>query len=505
MKHLFIDDQVVEEIDNLARKLHQPRKYHGNAVLRPEHRWENASIQIRTTPGWVPEEGVFKMLYFASAAPSEAGTGGPPGDGSFICYATSEDGVNWEKPFLGLHDYEARLWTGEPVGGQNNIVPTGSMLAPVYDPGDPDPQRRYKGMGWRKGAAGLVPMVSPDCLRWRYLDVEPVPSSDEAHFSFDGERRLFIATVKHGTPEEGSPYGRCFSLSTSEDFEHWSRIRLVFHADQTDQENGVERLARFFADAGYLTPLCNRPEEYRTDVYNFPVFRYEGLYLGLPVMHHWAGKHPPMYENVDSRKSVELACSRDLLNWERVANRAPFMELSPVGDGSAYDTGQIVVTNGPVARNNELWFYYLGLRHRCLSPADRLAGKGLDTGAVCMAKLRMDGFVSLKGGIEWGSVLTKPLMVEGDELRVNVDSWRGRLRAEILDASDGQPIRGYTREDSIAAVIDSIDEPLRWRDRADVGELRGRTVRIRFSLWQAELYGFWFADRQGAGTASGRA
>ena len=56
----------------------------------------------------------------------------------------------------------------------------------------------------------------------------------------------------------------------------------------------------------------NRPEEWRTDVYNFPIFPYEGLYLATPVMHHWAGKHPPLYENVDSRKSVELASSRNL-------------------------------------------------------------------------------------------------------------------------------------------------------------------------------------------------
>ena len=494
MKQLFIDDRAVEGIENLACKLHQPRKFRGNAVVRPEHRWENASIQIRTTPAWVPEEGLFKMLYYASASPSDAEVSGPPGAGSFICYATSEDGVNWDKPFLGLHDYEAHSWRGEPIGRANNIVPTGTMLAPIYDPLDPDPQRRYKGMGWPKGVPGLVPMVSADCLHWRYLDAEHVPSSDEAHFSHDEQGGLYIATVKHGTPEKGAPYGRCFSLSTSEDFEHWSKIELVFHADQTDQENGVERLRKFFEDPAYLAPVCNRPEEYRTDVYNFPVFRYEGLYLGLPVMHHWSGKHPPSYENVDSRKSVELAASRDLLHWDRVADRAPFMELSPVGDGSAYDTGQIVITNGPVVRNHELWLYYWGGRYRVPPHSGAAARDRLDTGAVCLARLRMDGFVSLKGGVEWGSVLTRPLVVDGQRLHINVDSWRGRVRTEVLGASDGRPIPGYTCDESIPAVIDSIDEPVRWKNRTDLSDLKGQTVRIRFLLWQAELYAFWFGD-----------
>ena len=196
-------------------------------------------------------------------------------------------------------------------------------------------------------------------------------------------------------------------------------------------------------------------------------------------MHHWSGKHLPLYENVDSRKSVEIASSRDLRQWERVCNRAPFMELSPVGDGSAYDTGQLVMTNGPVRRNNELWFYYTASKHRSMSISDTLNRVGLDVGAVCMAKLRLDGFVSLKGGVEWGSVLTKPVTVDGGELHINVDSWRARLRAEVIDADNGQTIPGYSTDESIPTVIDSIDERLRWKDKPDISELRGRTVRIR--------------------------
>ena len=50
MKALFIDDHVVEEIDNLARKLHPLQKFDKNVVLRPEHRWENCGIMMWTTP-----------------------------------------------------------------------------------------------------------------------------------------------------------------------------------------------------------------------------------------------------------------------------------------------------------------------------------------------------------------------------------------------------------------------------------------------------------------------
>ena len=120
MKALFIDDHVVEEINNLARKLHPLQKFDKNVALRPEHRWENCGIMMWTTPAWIPDEAVFKTLYYASSESDSPEvkldvTGAPIGGQSFICYATSEDGVNWEKPALDstitmpLHGGELRL------------------------------------------------------------------------------------------------------------------------------------------------------------------------------------------------------------------------------------------------------------------------------------------------------------------------------------------------------------------------------------------------------------
>ncbi len=492
-KYLFIDDHDLEAIDNLARRLHQPQKFANNVVIRPEHRWENVGIQVRTTPVWLAHEGLFKMIYLTSAegpdpAVSLDVTGAPKGMESYACYATSVDGINWEKPFLRLHDYPALTWRGTPVGKENNIVPSavGLLQGPVYDPHDPDPRRRFKGL--RYGGGKLQSAASTDLLKWEALAIPSLPSQDESHLTYDAGQRLFIATVKRK-----GPYGRSWHLITSPDFEHWREHGLVFHADQVDQENGNTRLRRFFDDPAYLKPIFNRPEEWRTDVYNFPVFPYEGLYLATPAMHHWSGKHAPLYENVDSRKSVELTSSRDLLHWHRVAGRAPFLELSPVGDGSAYDTGQVVVANQPVVRNNELWFYYNAFRYRSMTLADTLQRKYLDSSALCVARLRMDGFVSLKGGPEWGSVSTKPIQVTGQRLHINCDSWRGRVMVEVTDAATGKAIPGFTRAESQPAIVDRIDELVRWKTKADLAELRGKTVRLTFHVWNAELYSFWFS------------
>ena len=496
-KHLFIDNHEIEDIWNLARKIHQPEKFHANTIIRPEHRWENMYVRMWGGPVWDPSEELFKIIYLGTAAQdiSALGTGsavtldetGASGtSGNYSCYATSEDGVNWEKPFIGLYEYDGKLWDKSPIGTGNNIIPSinGHIRGPVYHATEPDPNRRFKAQIYRDKA--LYAAASPDCIHWEELDeIPPHESLDVSELYYDETEDLFISTIKHRTY-----YGRSFFLSTSKDFENWTEQELIFHADQTDQENGFERLQKFFDDDRYLTPVRNRPEEWRTDIYHFPVFRYEDMYLALPTMHHWAGKHPPLYENVDSRKSVELASSRDLHNWHRVANRAPFMELSPIGEGR-YDTGAIGATNGVIRRNDELWFYCMGSKQRSLPIADALNFGYLDSSAISMARLRLDGFVSLKGGIEWGSVTTKPIEVTGAQLHINTDSWRGRVKTEILDSESMDPIPSYTEDDSIATNIDSIDEVARWQDKRDLTGLSGKTVRLRFHLWQAELYSFW--------------
>lgn len=492
MKHLFIDDHDIEQIDNLARKLHQPHHFPNNVVIRPEYRWENQTIQLGSAPIWDPSDQKFKAIYGANAAAPVTeefrlhATGGPAGGESFACYAESDDGINWEKPFQGLYDYPEPTWTGKPIGKENNILPSipGGLRGPIYDPVDKNETRRYKGFYYKN--RGLHRVVSADGLRWEEMGGEPLSSQDVSQLTRQEDPHLFIAMAK-----QRGPYGRSFCLTTSEDFVDWTEQEMVFHADQTDQENGFERLRKFFENPAYHKPVYNRPEEWRTDIYNFPAFPYEGLYLALPVMHHWAGKKAPLYENVDSRKSVELASSRDLRHWERVANRAPFMEQSAVGDGSAYDLGQIVTTEGPLHCNNELWFFANGLKYRAMSLADTLDRKFFDTSAVYITKLRLDGFVGLKGGIEWGSVTTKPLEVTSPNLQINVDSWRGKVRTEVLAAEEDRPLTGYSEEDSVAATIDSIDEPVRWKSKDNLGELVGKKVRFRFSIWQGELYAYW--------------
>lgn len=468
-KQLFLDNHVLARLEKVKRTLHQPKKY--GTVIRPDKPWEGGGIQIRTGPSWNPETKTWMMWY---------------GGG----LATSQDGIHWEKPILGLQDFKGSK--------QNNLIPPPVTSYTIfYDRNEPNPGRRYKGLApagpVHVRGGGFYPAVSPDGRAWKVLKTSFIPSSDEWHLFHDEQRRLYVATVK-----QGGPYGRSVYLSVSKDFEHWTDPRdcLIFHADKRDQELGAQRV-RFQVESPDLRkPVVNRPEEYRTDIYNLPIFAYEGIYVGMPTVYNSSGL---VFDNSDGFNMVELAAGRDLVQWERVGGREKFLPLSPVKGDTNYDTGQLLAANYPIIKDDQIWIYYSGLRWRTHPEALEKSKPGPhgmefyspgDSGAICLAKLRLDGFVSLDAGPEEGSVLTKPLILEGKDLYVNLEAPAGEVRAEIVDAASQKPLPGFSLRESSAVRGDRLDGQISWGN-SNLASLAGKTVRLRFSLRNASLYAFW--------------
>lgn len=469
VKQLFLDNYIVSRADNVQRKLHEPKKY--GAVVRPDRPWEDGGIQIRTGPSWNPEQKLWMMWY---------------GGG----YATSPDGVHWEKPVLGLREFKGSR--------ENNMLPPQVTSYTIfYDRDEPDPRRRYKGLApgrqMHMRGGGFYPAVSPDGRTWEVLKTSFVPSSDEWHLFRDERTGVYAATVKHG-----GPYGRSVYLSVSRDFEHWTDPRdcLIFHADKRDQELGARRVRLQAESKDLRKPVVNRPEEYNTDIYNLPVFSYHGLYIGMPTVYNASGR---ALDNSDGFNMVELAVSRDLIHWERVGHREKFLPLSPLEGGKNYDTGQLLAANYPIVTNEEVWIYYSGLRWRTHPDFLAKSTKGPhgwnfyspgDSGVICLAKLRLDGFASLDAGDREGSVLTRSVVLDGKSLHVNLEAPGGEVRAEVLDAGGTEPLPGFSLRESMPVRGDRLDAEIRWRN-ASLSSLAGKTVRLRFSLRNAGLYAFW--------------
>jgi len=487
-RQLFLDDVGIAKIENLTRTMHPPAKK--GAVIRPDYHSGVRSYQTRSAPMWDRDAKVFR--YWLHGVPSDIGP-------VWTCsYVESKDGLFWTRPNLGQVEYR---------GSRDNNYPIGSAVYGVYDPTDPDPTRRFKSLTRKPGpGCHLLQPLASDGITWREVGNKTLKmrKGDEDNFSFSPIDHLFIATLRHN----GGPYGRAVDLATSKDFESWKHHGLIFHADKKDQEVGIRRIKERLADPTLKQTEYDVPSTYSVQVYNMGVFRYESMYIGLPSMYHQTGTVPPSWPgfkkmhlspNIRAAVSkqgdytgfynIQLVCSRTMMlnTWKRLGDRQPFIKTSRLGAG-AYDTQTIIGPSNAVVRGDELWFYYTGIRRYALISCGGEPGYDdyfPDAGAICLAVLRRDGFISLDAGTRKGTILTDPFKAPGGKLFVNVAGGKGgELRVDVLDAS------GKVLAASEPVVGDQPRAEVTWQ-KDKTAAFGGKVVSLRFSVRNASFYSYW--------------
>jgi hypothetical protein len=480
-KHLFIDDRVVERMDGLTRTFHPARKHRQNPILTPDKPWEAAMAYLY---GSVIREkdGLFKMWYQVWENEGVRPNGQP---GFRTCYATSFDGLNWRKPALGL--YSDR-------GQDTNIVGPMTMPSVIEDLADPDPQRRYKMWAYDRGAYHVL--FSPDGLSWSpYAQNPVVQGGDVAPCSFDEQTGQYMAFVKTH-PTVGGRRRRSVGLSLSKDFTTWTPAETILTNDEADDAWAKER--------GYAW----------REIYGMAGFPYGGMYLGFAWLFNVWGEMPPGGTD-DGTFDVELTYSYDGRAWQRYAGREPVLPRTPYAGlkpsiavgGKApepdqakgprpFDCGWITTANRPLIVGDEIWLYYGGLNctHGCKWYGEPENGHAMHGGATGLATWRLDGFVSLDAGPIETTLLTKPMICDGQALFVNADihEANGALWVEVQDAA-GETIPGYGMADSGAYTGDRTHHEITWQGH-DLRALTGQEVRFIFMLRDADLYAFQLAE-----------
>lgn len=490
-RQLFVDNVVIEHVDNLVRTLHHPERDSANPVIRTDQPWED-EIGYATVL-FDEEEGRFKAWYDARGG---------------IAYAVSDDGVQWDKPSIGLIKLDGHT--------ANNMVIESLLSGTIIkDHGDADPERRYKYLGQKsRPEYGLYVGYSPDGLRWTgratpVLTPDNDPGlNDHPVMMHDRLRQRYIAFPKReiNNPYANGDWGmmqRMRCVSVSRDFERWTDPVLTLRSDDRD------------------------PPDFQ--IHGLVGFNYENLYLGfIDAMH--SGDVGPMERTID----VQLALSRDGEVWWRAGNRETFL---PLGTSGSFDEFMMIPAHSPPIRvEEELYLYYSAsaCRHRHGNypdhrrrepwhgpghpeerdeakrprsvPPDPAAAPSTGLG---LARLRVDGFVSMDAGPRPGRLLTRPLLFDGTTLHVNVDARHGYVRAELLRARPiplvvnkwtnspawnwaiDEPIPGYALEDCLGVSGDTTDGVMRWKGGAGIGPLSGERVVVRFELSNAALYSFW--------------
>jgi hypothetical protein len=230
---------------------------------------------------------------------------------------------------------------------------------------------------------------------------------------------------------------------------------------------------------------------------------YEDVYIRLLWIYH-NDPHWPWPDGMtitDDQLSgnqqtmdVQLVVSRDGISWERVANRSLFLPLGPHG---SWDDSMLFAT-APLIVGDEIWIYYSGsnMRHTYESvvKVGKTVGGTLRTESVGLAKLRLDGFLSVAAGQKEGTIHTTAFIFSGDQLWLNLDGSRRLVAAEILDDAL-RPISGFTSAQARPLRRNAVKQSVRWKSKSSLNSLAGRAIRLKFYMQNAELYSFWIGHQ----------
>jgi len=432
---LFVDDYLIKGKVNVVRTYHPFKQYADNPIVVTDQPWEHNVIACGTV---LPNEdgSGYRMWYYCWTKRDDP-------DHSHWLYATSKDGIHWQKPKLGLVPWK--------VNGSkdNNMVAAGGSV--MHTPADPDPARRYKAIS----PGRYMFSASPDGIHWEPLSKQKAFSAgDTGHVMWDPLTGKYRGYAKVGADVAGLRR-RAVGFSESTGYEAWPEMRRIMAPDDFDDR--------------WVKPGSIQ----RSHFYNCPVIAYQNMYLGFLMVYRAEDDegyfHGPIF--------VELVTSRDGVHWLREEGGRP--PILPCGPNPSWDHG-MVFAGSLLVVGDEMRLYYSGYD----GYHDYLPFHS----AIGLATLRKDGFASLDGGDNPGEVTTKRLKGLKGKLRLNCEAGAGLLQVEVLDPN-GKVLPGYKRMDCNEPRGDGIDQVITW---AEHDELPGgdEPLRLRFFLKNVSLYSF---------------
>ena len=476
---LFLDNTMIEMSPGVSRRLHPAEKHLLNPIVRPDHWWEGNQMLPYATI-YDEEEKLFKMWLRCGSDAKSRHVGG---HAAYMTYLTSTDGVHWERPELGVMDFAGRrdhnvIFTGGETHYQQPQGRKGFIVSVIKHPDPRNKSEKFIGLTTLMPDTGARVCTSPDGIHWSYEDAPfwqtPIDFSswgddaimqmlyDKAKQKWVVYRRVIpeeserlVAVESDGKWEQVDRYYRVFAYTESDDLKAWKNFRMLLSMDADDPPD--------------------------TELYHFSCYNYGHVYVGYMSVFHL--RHP---QPID----IQLATSRDGINWTRVCRGEAFIPSGPLG---YYDFMAMAGSQAePIIVDDTVYLYYeaVNFPHDCIPHPE----KGHGT-AVALATFKRDRFASLEtGGPDPCRLVTRPFTVEHPKLFLNAATWgQGSIRVEAL-TRDWKPIPGFTEQEAYDTRGDALDHPVRWKDNADLGRLLGKEIRLKFYMTRARIHAMTLSD-----------
>ena len=424
-RYLLLDSRIIDKLHNAELSVGKITKHPENPLFSEDKPWEKRFDNLYGNVIYDEKDEIYKLWYspfiidYSAKGMSlnkrqEKEYMAPKDREMAICYATSKNGVDWEKPNLGLVDFNGST--------NNNIVWRGPHGAGIYkDPYEKDSNRLYK-MLTRidETTETLATSHSSDGIIWSKpsrVKLDGLVGDTHNNLLWDSKSGTYV-----GITRTWGEMGREVMRIESDDFNTWKKDKVVM--------TGKDKIRQPYA---------------------MSVFFHAGVFLGLVAVH----EQPPV-----DRVWTELAWSPDTKIWHRIDEGNP---LIPCSDKILdYDYGCVYSCANPIFLKNEIRLYYGG--------SDYLHYEWR-TGNLSLATLRPDGFAGYEQAKDNESaiILTKDVPFTGKEIRISCDvEESGSVNTEILDKkgnilSRAQPIKATMTDVPLVLTQPVNIEQIRFR------------------------------------------
>lgn len=489
-REVLWDDYLTQEC-TAEKILHAP--WYKSPVITLDKPWEGDGCTYFNVL-FDSVSGKWFMYYTALEMFKPDGKFTPAAD-IHACVLVSSDGVNWERPSVGVVEFQGSTENNIIVGVEN--MPGLTSVDNFYvmmdtNPSPAVPQRfkavmRYDSVGSDgKKEHRLASLVSEDGLHFRLLGTV----TSEGYFDTlntimwhpsSGRYVCFIrsfhqkGTFKEyeGKEKDGSLnlFVRDIRVLFSEDFIHWTSPEHLTYDSPNDYALYTNAVSVYPYAPQMLVGFPTRYVEREQWSDNFEQLCGRGKRL----------------ERMEYEKRFGLAvtdcifmCSRDGLSWHRYDEA--FLRPGPEYPtnwvyGSCYPCVGMVEAPSEIPGGDPILNMFVYRNHWMGEPTvlERYA-------------MRKDGFVSLHAGVEEKYLLTKPFVFSGSEFLLNFStSAFGHVYVTLI-REDGVRTRSCELFGDRTDRAVTFDKPL--------SEFAGHQVQMLIELSDADVYAFELVSNQ---------